>query len=87
MMRYPDIMRPMGEKKRKQLNIGQVIIPTNHPNPPEPHELEAACILAQHFQCTVAFLTPIDDYKRKTADIVMLGIEIDKFEKVIELSI
>jgi len=30
--------------------------------------------LAWHFQCVVEFLTPVDDYKRKTADIKMLGI-------------
>jgi len=31
--------------------------------------------LARHFQSTVQFLVPVDDYKRKTADIVMLGVE------------
>ena len=30
--------------------------------------------LAHHFQCDVEFLVPIDDYKRKTADISMLGV-------------
>jgi len=60
-------------KKDKQLNLGQVIIPRGHPSPPEPHEVDAALILARHFRCTVEFLVPIDDYKRKTADIVMFG--------------
>jgi len=65
----------MAMKKRKQKNNGQVIISTDHPNPPELHEIEAAWILARHYQCTVEFLTPLDDYKRKTADIAMLGIQ------------
>jgi hypothetical protein len=53
----------------------QVIIPSNHPNPPESHEVEAAQILAIHFSCVVIFLVPIDDYMRKTADILMKGLE------------
>ena len=65
----------MGKKKRKKINPGQVIIPAGHPNPPEPHEVEAAYILARHYQETVEFLIPVDDYKRKSADIVMLGVE------------
>jgi len=69
-----DIISTMSKKKHKQMNPAQVIISANHPNPPEQHEVEAAHILAQHFKCTVAFLTPIDDYKRKTADIVMQGV-------------
>ena len=63
----------MFKKKKKQINPGQVVIPVDHPNPPEPHEVNAARLLAQHYKCTVAFLTPIDDYKRSTADIVMHG--------------
>ena len=51
-----------------------VIIPDNHPNPPETHEKHIASILARHFKCIVEFLIPIDDYKRKTPDIVMNGI-------------
>jgi len=65
----------MVKKKSKQLNSGQVIIPASHPNPPEPHEIEAAWVLARHFQCTVEFMIPIDDYMRKTADIIMHGVE------------
>ena len=65
----------MAKKKSKELNPAQVIIPGNHPNPPEPHEVDAAIILSRHFRCTVEFLTPVDDYMRKTADIVMLGVE------------
>jgi len=59
--------------RQQEINPGQVIIPVDHPNPPEPHEVSAARLLAQHYRCTVAFLTPIDDYLRKTADILMLG--------------
>ena len=63
----------MFRKTKKQINPGQVVIPVDHPNPPEQHEVSAARLLAQHYKCTVAFLTPIDDYLRKTADIVMMG--------------
>jgi len=65
----------MGKKKDKQQNSGKIIIPANHPNPPEPHEVDAAMALAYHYHCTVEFLIPVDDYKRKTADVVMLGVE------------
>ena len=66
-------MRSMRKKKNRELKIGQVIVPVGHPNQPEQHEIDAANALATHFQCTIEFLIPIDDYKRKTADIVMLG--------------
>ncbi|MDR0652621.1 MAG: hypothetical protein LBG12_04870 [Synergistaceae bacterium] len=62
-------------KKNKKINQGQVIIPTGQPKPPEPHEVDAAWILARHYSCTVVFLIPVDDYKRKTPDIVMQGLE------------
>ena len=62
-------------KQRKKKNRGQVIIPENHPNPPLPHEVNMASVLAQHFKTVVEFLVPIDDYKRKSADIKMLGVE------------
>jgi len=52
----------------------EVIIPENHPNPPEEHEVEAAWILARHFNAKVDFLIPIDGYGIKTADIVLNGI-------------
>ena len=70
-----DIIRFMAKKKDKQNNSVQVIIPVNHPNPPEPHEVDAAMVLAHHYQSSVEFLIPVDDYKRKTADIIMLGAE------------
>jgi hypothetical protein len=65
----------MANKKSKKINSGQVIIPAGHPNPPEQHEVDVAFVLARHYHCTVEFLIPVDDYKRKTADIVMLGVE------------
>jgi hypothetical protein len=65
----------MGKKKSKNLKLGTVIIPVSHPNPPEPHEVDVAYILARHYQVTVEFLIPVDDYKRKSADIVMLGVD------------
>jgi hypothetical protein len=63
-------------KKRKQDKPSKaaVIIPQNHPNPPAKHEEDAAWILAHHYDCIIEFLIPVDDYKRKTPDAVMLGI-------------
>ena len=74
-MRSSGIIRHMIKKKSNQENSGQVIIPNNHPNPPLPHEMDAALILSRHYQTTVEFIVPIDDYLRKTADILMLGVE------------
>ncbi|MDR1088444.1 MAG: hypothetical protein LBL23_04160 [Coriobacteriales bacterium] len=51
-----------------------VIVPPNHPNPPEPHEIEAAWILARHYSTAVEFLVPIDGYGIKTPDFVMDGV-------------
>ena len=66
-------MRSM--RKKKQKNRGQVKIPDNHPNPPLPHEVNMASVLAQHYNTVVEFIVPVDDYMRKTADILMLGME------------
>ncbi len=59
--------------KPKKINA-LVIIPTGHPNPPEDHEQDIANIVAAHFDCVIEFLVPLDDYKRKTPDIVMNGV-------------
>ena len=61
--------------ERRIVNPGQVIIPAGHPKSPEPHEVNAAWVLARHYHTAVQFLVPVDDYKRKSADIVMLGVE------------
>ncbi|MDR0979915.1 MAG: hypothetical protein LBM12_02050 [Candidatus Nomurabacteria bacterium] len=39
----------------------------------EPHEKEAAEILAGHFSCLIEFLVPSNAYKVRTPDIVMNG--------------
>ena len=75
MVLCPDIIRPMAKNRQKQKNPGQIIIPVGHPNPPEPHEVDVAMVLARHYQTTVKFIVPVDDYKRKSADIVMLNVE------------
>jgi len=62
------------KKKSKELNKGKVIIPVGHPNPPASHEEDVAKLLAHHYEATVEFIMPIDDYKRKTPDIMMNGI-------------
>ena len=62
-----------GKEKRQAKESWQVIIPVGHPNPPAQHEVDAAYILARHYQTTIEFLIPVDDYRRKSADIVMLG--------------
>ena len=56
------------------INSAKVIIPLNLPNPPAPHEVDVAWIIAKHYAQTVEFLKPIDDYKRKTPDFVMVGV-------------
>jgi len=62
-------------RKKKNQNRGQVIIPENHPNPPLPHEVNIASVLAGHYHTVVQFIIPVDDYKRKSADIVMHGVQ------------
>jgi len=65
----------MGKKKSKKKNPGNVIIPGGYPNPPTSHEVDVALILTRHYRTTVEFLIPVDDYKRKSADVVILGVE------------
>ena len=74
-MRNSDILLRMSKKKRAQINPGQVIIPVGHPNPPEPHEVDMAMILARHYRTTVEFIMPVDDFMRRSADIKMLDVE------------
>ena len=62
-------------KKKKQKNKAKVIIPLGHPNPPEQHEIDAAMILASHYNTKVEFIVPVDDYLRKSADLIMSGVE------------
>jgi hypothetical protein len=56
----------------KKLNA-TVIVPENLKGIVEEHEIETAWIIAQHYNQVVEFLKPIDDYQRKTPDIVMGG--------------
>ena len=63
----------MFKKKKKQINPGKVIIPVDLRKPLEDYEIDAANLLARHYKCDVEFIIPIDDYKRKTADILMQG--------------
>jgi len=65
----------MAKSKDKKLNHVQVIIPVNHPNPPESHEVDTAMVLARHFQSSVEFRIPVDDFMRKSADVAMLNVE------------
>jgi len=55
-------------------NSIQVVIPPNLPNPPSVNEVDVAWIMARHYQQSIEFLKPIDDYKRKTPDYVMGGV-------------
>jgi hypothetical protein len=57
-----------------KLRNPDVIIPLNHPNPPEKHEVGAAWILARHFNTVAEFLIPTKGYRIKTSDIVLLGL-------------
>ena len=65
----------MFKKKRVEQNPGKVIIPGGLPSPPELHELDVAYVLGRHYRTDVEFIIPVDDYMRKSADIVMLGVE------------
>jgi len=56
-------------------SVGRVITPAKHNKSPELHELKTAHILAEHYSCDVEFLIPIADYLRKSADILMQGLE------------
>ena len=68
-------MLRMRKKNRNLDNPGQLITPAGLTNPPKQHEVDAAEILALHYRTTVEFIRPIDDYKRKSPDIKMLGVE------------
>ena len=63
----------MVKRNKQQATVANIVIPAMHPNPPEQHEINSAYVLAEHYNCTVKFLLPTDDYRRKTADIRMLG--------------
>jgi hypothetical protein len=52
----------------------QIVIPNNLTPPPEDHEIKIARILAEHYNCIVEFLKPINSYKIKTPDFVMNGL-------------
>ena len=52
----------------------KVIIPKLIKPPPSKKEVLAARIISKHFNHTVEFLIPIDNYKRKTPDIAMAGL-------------
>ena len=69
------IIQSMFKKKVTDNNPGQVIIPVGHPNTPQSHEVDSAYVLARHYRTTVEFIMPVDDYMRKSADIIMLGVE------------
>jgi hypothetical protein len=51
-----------------------VIIPKNHPNPPEDHEIEAAWILARHFNTIVEFIIPTTGYGIKSPDCLFINL-------------
>jgi len=61
--------------KNEKQNPAKVVIPLGRSQRPEQHELDVAYILAQHYKTTVEFIVPVDDYKRKSADILMNGVE------------
>ena len=73
-MHHPDIMNFMSKKKNKRINSGQIIIPNGHPSPPTPNEMNVALVLSRHYQTTVEFIVPVDDYKRKSADVLMQDV-------------
>jgi hypothetical protein len=50
-----------------------VIIPSNHPSPPDEFERNAAWVMAEYYDCIVEFIIPINAYKRTTLDTLMNG--------------
>jgi hypothetical protein len=64
-------------RKQGKATKAQVIIPGNLDNPPEQHEIDAAWILARHYNCTVEFLRPSKGYMVKTPDIDMMGVSFE----------
>ena len=50
-----------------------VIVANKIKNNVEQHEIEAAWIIARHFNRPVEFLEPINDYMRKTPDVIIDG--------------
>ena len=68
------IIPSMSRKQNKQKKSGNVIIPNNHPNPPTQKEVDVAVILSSHYQIDIEFIIPVDDYKRKSADILMFNV-------------
>jgi len=65
----------MTTEKDNRLAFGYVFIPAGHPNPPEPHEIDAAWIIARHCMCKIEFIVPTDDYMRSSLDIRMNGVQ------------
>jgi hypothetical protein len=57
----------------KKVSKAQVIVPPKHSIQPEPHEIAVAEILAAHYNAVVEFIVPVNDYKRKSVDIMMNG--------------
>jgi hypothetical protein len=62
---------------KSKLSKADVIVPPNHPNPPEPHEVDTAWVLARHYDCVVAFVIPVNDYARSSLDVLMRGVLIE----------
>jgi hypothetical protein len=52
----------------------RVIVNPNLSNPPSAHEIDAARIVAKHYDTVIEFLRPVEGYKIKTADFVMNGL-------------
>jgi len=59
---------------KKKQDKAEVIISESIQPPPEPHEVSAAWILARHYNCIIEFLKPLDGYKHKTPDFVMMAL-------------
>jgi hypothetical protein len=60
--------------KERDMPVAKVVIPNNHPNPPEDHEVMAAEILARHYNTVVLFMIPVQGYMTKTLDIAFEGL-------------
>ncbi|MDR1291804.1 MAG: hypothetical protein LBJ91_00190 [Clostridiales Family XIII bacterium] len=59
----------MSKKRVTKSSKAKVTIPGDLDNFPERHEVDAAWILARHYDCEVSFLKATDSYKIKSPDI------------------
>lgn len=59
---------------KEKSDLADILIPADLPQQPEPHEIKAAQILANHFGVQVSFVRIRAGYKTKTPDVMIAGV-------------